>query len=378
MVVRWADGQRYRAYNLWLAENVVGLGLDPSTREGILDPSEFPEPTALRRVDLGSDGRLLLRWELPGGPVDAEVHPGWLRSVADGAATPWSLLPTPRPWTAADMAEPPTFSVTDGDATSDPAHDDAALLGFLDSACRHGVARLRGAPPSLDYLPLLARRIGPIRGSNFGPTFTVEARTQPDSTANTGFSLGQHTDLPTRETPPGFQVLHCVENTVAGGWSRLTDGLALVGAMAEEQPEHYEALTTLRWTFMNRAPGEDHRWCGPVIDHVHGPEPLTIRAFYPVRTAPAMDAADVPRAYAALKAFSALAHDPRFRIRYPFEPGDLVIFDNRRVLHGRDEFEPGTGTRQLHGCYLDHDDLYSRLRVLIRNQSSTDQGGTTT
>jgi hypothetical protein len=32
------------------------------------------------------------------------------------------------------------------------------------------------------------------------------------------------TDLPTRETSPGFQFLHCVENSDPGGESRITDG----------------------------------------------------------------------------------------------------------------------------------------------------------
>ena len=36
------------------------------------------------------------------------------------------------------------------------------------------------------------------------------------------------------------------------------------------------------------------------------------------------------------------------------------------VLHGRDEFETGAGTRVLVGCYIDRDDVLSRLRVLHR------------
>ena len=61
-----------------------------------------------------------------------------------------------------------------------------------------------------------------------------------------------------------------------------------------------------------------------------------------------------------------MARDPRFQLVYPFRPGDLVGFDNRRILHGRDAFE-SAGSRHLRGCYADHDDLYSRLRVLRRD-----------
>ena len=44
----------------------------------------------------------------------------------------------------------------------------------------------------------------------------------------------------------------------------------------------------------------------------------------------------------------------------------MVAFDNRRVLHGRREFDPNSGARHLQGTYLDRDMLASRLRVLAR------------
>lgn len=46
--------------------------------------------------------------------------------------------------------------------------------------------------------------------------------------------------------------------------------------------------------------------------------------------------------------------------------GEMVVFDNRRVLHGRDAFDPQSGSRYLHGCYVDRGEFESRLRVLSR------------
>jgi gamma-butyrobetaine dioxygenase len=81
-----------------------------------------------------------------------------------------------------------------------------------------------------------------------------------------------------------------------------------------------------------------------------------------------MDAADVPRGYEAMRVFSAVAHHPDLMLSNRLEPGDLVGFDNRRVLHGRDAFDPGAGRRVLRGCYIDRDDVLSRLRVLRRDR----------
>ena len=109
-----------------------------------------------------------------------------------------------------------------------------------------------------------------------------------------------------------------------------------------------------------------------MIDHGVDGAPLTLRAFYPVRAFPDMDPADTPRAYEAMRAFSQLAAEDRFQMRYPFEPGDVVGFDNRRILHGRDAYESG-GRRHLRGIYIDHDEVRSFGRVAARRLASINE-----
>jgi len=46
------------------------------------------------------------------------------------------------------------------------------------------------------------------------------------------------------------------------------------------------------------------------------------------------------------------------------QEGDCVIFNNRRVLHGRREFDAKEGERWLKGTYVDTDVFMSRWRVL--------------
>jgi gamma-butyrobetaine dioxygenase len=354
--VAWADGLGFDCYALWLFEN--SRAIDPVTRESTVDPVDLPESSFLSAARRTDDGALELTW---GDGLQSIVHPGWLRSIAAQQHRP-EVVPGPLTiWTTDTFDEPPSF-----DGTS--VLDDIVVFGdWLQAMHTFGFARLRKTPADRAFLETLIERIGPIRGSNFGNIFTVEARFDADSTANTGLNLGQHADLPTRETPPGFQFLHCVENTVAGGASRMTDGLAVVAELEANHPAEYEALTTLNWVFANRALDGDHRWIGPLIDHGQPGSQLTLRAFYPVRLGPDMPSADVPRAYAAMRVFSRVAHDERFMLRSRFEPGDIIGFDNRRMLHGRDAFDPGAGSRVLTGCYVDRDDLLSRLRVLNRD-----------
>lgn len=46
------------------------------------------------------------------------------------------------------------------------------------------------------------------------------------------------------------------------------------------------------------------------------------------------------------------------------KPGQIQVFCNYRVLHGRGLFDPQTGSRHLHGCYMDWDMVESKRRAL--------------
>jgi len=354
--LKWKDGLTYQAYSLWLRENAEQIGIEPAVRESIIDPSELPEAEALVSASLDDDGALALSWA---DNQVTRIHPGWLRYVAEGQLRATRALPDQEIWTSSNMPAPASIAGNEILDREDIQRD------WLEGLVRYGLFRLTGTPANEEFLDRLMMTVGAIRASNFGRTFSVRTVPDPDSTANTGLNLGQHTDLPTRETPPGFQFLHCVENTVEGGFSRMTDGLAVVDALASEQPEAFELLTREQWVFMNRSPEAEHRWEGSIIELPIGGHPLTLRAFYPVRSAPLMAPDRIPDAYEALRLFSQYAHDPRFQISFPFREGDLVGFDNRRVMHGRDAFDHN-GSRHLVGCYIDHDEIYSRLRVLKR------------
>ena len=68
--------------------------------------------------------------------------------------------------------------------------------------------------------------------------------------------------------------------------------------------------------------------------------------------------------YRAYRAFMRLTRDPAFRLTFRLAAGEMMAFDNRRVLHGRESFDPSTGFRHLHGCYVDRGEFDSRLRML--------------
>ncbi|MFM7275129.1 MAG: TauD/TfdA family dioxygenase, partial [Gammaproteobacteria bacterium] len=70
--------------------------------------------------------------------------------------------------------------------------------------------------------------------------------------------------------------------------------------------------------------------------------------------------------YAALGTFWKMLRAPQNQLRIRLAPGELIAYDNHRVLHGRLPFDPSSGERHLQGCYVNREDLESQLRLLER------------
>jgi len=71
--------------------------------------------------------------------------------------------------------------------------------------------------------------------------------------------------------------------------------------------------------------------------------------------------------YHAFRLVMAGTRDPANIISFKLSKGEMVVFDNRRVLHGRTAFDPSTGHRLLVGFYVDRGEFDSRIRTLTRD-----------
>ena len=354
----WDDGRENHFAAALLRENSPDPDtVHPESREMIISPDALPANLRVADARIGPAGELIVAWAPE--HLQSRYHPGWLRAHAwfeDQAHDP----PAPRLWAAADLAAPPTFDGPQALA----GH--AVFLDFLIALRDFGVARLQNLNPAPGLLERVVRRIGPVRESNFGPMYTLEVKDNPDSNAYTAHPLPQHIDLPTRECPHGLQFLFCRENSVAGGAGIYCDAYRIAEDLRRQQPHHFDALAAIRWTFNTRATTSDYRACAPIIDVDAGGRIRAVR-YNSFLRAPLRMPLDVQqRGYASVRAFSVRAQDPRYHLVFAYRPGDLVAFDNRRVLHGRNGYDATHGRRFIEGIYSDRDELHSAIRILER------------
>jgi gamma-butyrobetaine dioxygenase len=70
--------------------------------------------------------------------------------------------------------------------------------------------------------------------------------------------------------------------------------------------------------------------------------------------------------YRAYQLFQVMLRNTDFSIELPLRDGDLLAFDNHRILHGRKAFDAAGHRRHIHGCLVTRDSFHSRLRTLQR------------
>ena len=117
------------------------------------------------------------------------------------------------------------------------------MLDILEYFHQYGFVVVKGLHAKEGEIINFAERIGFIRETNFGKTFDVRSKKQPNDLAYTSIELGPHTDNPYRRPVPSIQFLFCVENSCVGGNSTLVDGFQVAKDLKVHHPDAFKILT---------------------------------------------------------------------------------------------------------------------------------------
>ncbi len=356
LLATWSKTGRVAYPTLWLRDNCPSA-FHPQTEERVLD-----------LLTLDSEP-VLLNAERAGETV--------VLSYADGHVShvPMALLSAHRPGrTAADPAaiQPRLWrdDLTPGAvpryAAAQILESDCALRAWMQDTAAYGLSIVDRLDDRVDAGIEVACKIGFLRETNFGMTFEVVSKPDPNNLAYTAVTLPLHTDLPNQEVPPGFQFLHCLANEAIGGGSLFADGFALAEDLRARDPEAFRLLSEIAIPFRFHDRDADIRTHAPVITLGRDGAISEIRWNAHIAATFDMPADIMPAYYRAYRAFMAMTRDPTYQLTFKLAAGEMIVFDNRRVLHGREAFDPSTGFRHLHGCYVDRGEFNSRLRLLAR------------
>jgi gamma-butyrobetaine dioxygenase len=361
VTITWSDGSADQYHHGWLRENAPGPeSRHPNSRERTVRPLDIREAIFPVYVNIHPTGALSVTWSEQDGNHESLYDVAWLHAHRYSQTPNTAVAAKSRPDRPA-----PALAEWDDLMTS---HD--ALRLWLDAYLVAGWSIVSGVPSQEGSAITLGQRIGTVRSSNFGFIFDVKSKAEPISNAYTAGFLPLHTDLPHYELPPGLQILHCLQNEAEGGESLLADGLAVAELLAREEPAIFDLLahTTVPYRFQDA--DSDYNTRHPIIECNAAGQPVYINWSNSTIAPLDIPFAQMQALRSAIRRFVTLTESPRFIIERKLLAGEALVFDNRRMLHGRTAFLPETGARHLQGCYLDTSEVLSRHEVLTRRNTN--------
>ena len=264
---------------------------------------------------------------------------------------------------------------------------DATILSVLDkilSPSASGIVKVVDLPaPNIDdekshinnlNTRVLKRLFGsvfvhPIRGSD--QTFNVSSQDH-DATRKEGLAnydttklLLPHTDHAFYDNPIQVQGFYCLEGESENTWVSV---LACLETLKSESPESFEHLCKTPMTV-----GRVSRFYGEPLYQASVDTPVTTQPGFPdqfkrIRWHPNLTGSllaqydDYKEARLAHQRFQQILRRDTHQLKVLFKPGDLYVWDNFRLLHGREKVlrNPRTGVGQT----VPEQVLHDRYRAL--------------
>ena len=354
--VGWKNGKSSSFHTIWLRDNcrcercgdpVIGrrnlrlTGLDLTTHATSVSVSE----------DL-----MKITWQ---DGHQSEYTGDWLHDYAYDDDSRQSRSFKPVLWNPESHSKIKCFDF------NDIGNDDKLLLQALHQVRDFGLCFIRNSPAEPGILEKLALKIGYPQENNFGRVQDLVVDQSKSSIANDIAGLKLHTDEPYRASPPGILLFHCVEtDTTGGGSSIFMDGFEIAERLRIHDVRGFDALCcniqSFRRHFKNDVDliaefsvlsiDEFGNLCGIRLND---------RVAAPLGIAPA----EVETYYRGLKYLLELAEEEEKALKLTLQPGDIAIFDNHRILHGRTELTL-TGKRWLQWIQIERGDFHSSLRII--------------
>ena len=357
--VDWSDGKKSKFNYLWLRDNCP-TAHDKDSRHRMFNILKVSKDINPKKFSVNDDGKLQIEWSE--GDHTSFYDPQWLRENCYTIKNKQKYVSPYKLWDSSLQKNLKSIQIDHDEIIN----SDEGLVKWLELLHYTGIAIVKNAPIEKNSALKVLNRISHTRETFFNTPFEVINIPKPNNSAYTAHALRNHMDLPWFENPPGYQFLHCLINSAKGGDSSAVDAFAVADYLRNNEKDTFDILVNTPLKFRDKDYTQEavRSVYGTAISLTKDGDYNDIR--YSIATLDALDCHPdiMDSVYKAHHRFGNLLHDDKFQINFRLEPGDIFSFNNRRLLHGRTEFDPNSGHRHLQGYYMDRDEIIGRLKYL--------------
>ena len=355
----WDDGEESKFNYLWLRDNCPSAH-DKDSRHRMFNILNVSTEINPKKYNVAANGSLEIEWSE--GDHKSIYDPSWLRENCYTIKNKNKYVSPYKLWDSTLQNNLKSIQLEHEEIIN----SQEGLVKWLELLHYTGIAIVKNAPTEKNSAFKVLNRISHTRETFFKTPFEVINIPKPNNSAYTAHALRNHMDLPWFENPPGYQFLHCLINSAKGGNSSAVDAFAVADYLKKNEKEVFDILVNTPLKFRDKDYTQEaiRSVYGTAISLTKDGDYNDIR--YSIATLDALDCHPdkMDAVYKAHHRFGNLLHDDKFQINFRLEPGDIFSFNNRRLLHGRTEFDPNSGHRHLQGYYMDRDEIIGRLNYL--------------
>ena len=361
LTIDWQDGRQSRLAAIWLRDHCQSpQSRDPISGQRLIDITDIPGDIHIVNVTQQENSLLI---EFKPGTHRSEFEFDWLidncyclNQQTDNRSEASKHL-----WTGDSFEQNlPRHSYKNFCSSSDTKAE------ALQSVYDFGFVLLEDVPCEPGQILEVIGEFGFVRETNYGPLFEVRSEINPNNLAFTNLGLGCHLDNPYRDPVPGLQLLHCLQSSTEGGESILQDGFMAADILRNESRTDFDILSQQWINYRFQDSNTDLHSRAPMIEVNDMNQVVKVRYNNRSIDTIKLDPSKLQSFYTAYRHFAEILQREALQVSFKLNPGELMLFDNTRVLHARKAYSKG-GMRHLQGAYSDLDGLYSTLRLLSSN-----------
>ena len=205
-----------------------------------------------------------------------------------------------------------------------------------------------------EFIKLMDKSGHPLFSSHFGLYENLEPATHntfnkhTDQLGYTNDRIDLHMDQTFIEDCPPFQALHCIKRAESGGSNMFVDIRKISNMLIEYFPNEAYLLTHQPILFHRKQKEYEKKLETPIIKPDEKGKFKQVRSSYFTLAPFDLPFDKMIPYYNAYNRFHKLIRNPESQVQIQLDPGDVIIYDNHRMMHGRTAF---TGYRLIKGTY---------------------------
>lgn len=263
-------------------------------------------------------------------------------------------------WNRADVDTMPYARVS----FLDYLNDDRVKHQVIESIAKFGFGVINEVPVSMSATETGVKRLFWLQKTFYGDGMWSLNNFEKGVSSDIAYGnlhIAAHTDNSSQSEPSGLICFHNTIHTGTGGESLLMDGFNIVENLRKNHPDTLNRLSTVNMKQQYVKDGQIHLYTAPIIglDPVSGLPEIIRFNLYDRSPMAALPQTEMGQYYRDMEILVSEIKSPKNEWWFKMKPGELFIFDNWRLLHGRTSF---TGDREMTGCFIDRSEYLNVAR----------------